>query len=145
MSLIACEIPSFSTVCFTASWSLKQNKSKALSNRPFVRRILHWLVTWPTQDHQCEKCLHVMTFLCISRAPYVCTEEYHLTNKGLFQINSDRINVVVTLWKQYVPNNKVNGAHLGPTRPRWAPCWPHEPCYMGWVLGEIKNGCETWQ
>ena len=24
--------------------------------------------------------------------------------------------------------------HLGPTGPRWAPCWPHEPCYQG-ILG----------
>ena len=23
------------------------------------------------------------------------------------------------------------GAHLGPVVPRWAPCWPHEPCYLG--------------
>ena len=23
------------------------------------------------------------------------------------------------------------GAHLGPTGPRWVPCWPHEPCYLG--------------
>ena len=23
------------------------------------------------------------------------------------------------------------GAHLGPVGPRWAPCWPHEPCYQG--------------
>ena len=22
-------------------------------------------------------------------------------------------------------------AHLGPTGPRLAPCWPHEPCYLG--------------
>ena len=22
-------------------------------------------------------------------------------------------------------------AHLGPTGPRWAPCWPHELCYVG--------------
>ena len=21
--------------------------------------------------------------------------------------------------------------HLGPTGPRWAPCWPHELCYLG--------------
>ena len=27
-------------------------------------------------------------------------------------------------WGQY-------GAHLGPLGPRWAPCWPHEPCYLG--------------
>ena len=23
-----------------------------------------------------------------------------------------------------------HGAHLGPTGTRWAPCWPHEPCYL---------------
>ena len=28
-----------------------------------------------------------------------------------------------SLWGQY-------GAHLGPTGPWWAPCWPHEPCYL---------------
>ena len=22
-------------------------------------------------------------------------------------------------------------AHLGPGGPRWAPCWPNEPCYQG--------------
>ena len=24
-----------------------------------------------------------------------------------------------------------HGAHMGPTGPMWAPCWPHEPCYLG--------------
>ena len=24
-----------------------------------------------------------------------------------------------------------HGAHLGPVGPRWAPCWPLEPCYQG--------------
>ena len=24
-----------------------------------------------------------------------------------------------------------HGAHLGPTGPRWAPCWPHELCSLG--------------
>ena len=24
-----------------------------------------------------------------------------------------------------------HGAHLGPVGPRWAPCWPYEPCYQG--------------
>ena len=24
-----------------------------------------------------------------------------------------------------------HGAHLGPVGPRWATCWPHEPCYQG--------------
>ena len=30
------------------------------------------------------------------------------------------------LWEQHV-------AYLGPTGPRWAPCWPHEPCYLGCI------------
>ena len=30
-------------------------------------------------------------------------------------------------WDQHV-------AHLGPTGPRWAPCWPHELCYLGLIL-----------
>ena len=34
------------------------------------------------------------------------------------------------------PDSKVHGAHLGPTGPRWAPCWPHELCYLGcyWLV-----------
>ena len=24
-----------------------------------------------------------------------------------------------------------HGSNLGPVGPRWAPCWPHEPCYQG--------------
>ena len=33
-----------------------------------------------------------------------------------------------------------HGAHLGPIGPRWAPCWPHETCYLGyslWACGTI--------
>ena len=25
-----------------------------------------------------------------------------------------------------------HAAHLGPAGPRWAPCWPHELCYLGY-------------
>ena len=36
-----------------------------------------------------------------------------------------------------IPDSKVHlgqyGAHLGPVGPRWAPCWPHEPFYQGWL------------
>ena len=27
-----------------------------------------------------------------------------------------------------------HGANLGPIGPKWAPCWPHEPCYQGMVM-----------
>ena len=36
-----------------------------------------------------------------------------------------------------------HGAHLGPVGPRWAPCWPHQPCYQGkeiWNrLGDVSR------
>ena len=49
---------------------------------------------------------------------------------------------MVELLKQWAfPDSKVHGAnmgqhgaHLGPVGPRWAPCWPHEPCYQGYNL-----------
>ena len=28
------------------------------------------------------------------------------------------------------------GAHPGPVGARWAPCWPHEPCYQDTVAAE---------
>ena len=30
-------------------------------------------------------------------------------------------------------------AHLDPVGPRWAPCWPHEPCYQG-ILSRCQVG-----
>ena len=39
------------------------------------------------------------------------------------------------VWAQkwgVLPDSKVCGASMGPTGPRWAPCWPHEPCYLGY-------------
>ena len=30
--------------------------------------------------------------------------------------------------------------HLGPTGPRWAPCWPHEPCYLGCCCHPCPSG-----
>ena len=38
--------------------------------------------------------------------------------------------------REYIPRYQSScgqhGAHLGPVGPRWAPCWPHEPCYQGY-------------
>ena len=43
------------------------------------------------------------------------------------------------------PDSKVyvwgqHGAHLGPVGPRWAPCWSHEPCYLGcFFIANLNN------
>ena len=41
------------------------------------------------------------------------------------------INTTSTYMIESNPDSRVHGAHLGPTGPRWAPCWPHELCYPG--------------
>ena len=32
-----------------------------------------------------------------------------------------------------------HGTHLGPVDPRWASCWPHEPCYQGTFVSSKSN------
>ena len=40
------------------------------------------------------------------------------------------------------PTWGLHGAHLRPTGPRWAPCWPHDPCYLGFSF--TFNGKFVW-
>ena len=37
------------------------------------------------------------------------------------------------------PDNNFHGTHVGPVGPRWAPCWPHEPCYQGRFQESINS------
>ena len=39
-------------------------------------------------------------------------------------------------WRQH-------GANLGLPGPRWDPCWPHEPCYLGLFSVTVIKGCPT--
>ena len=38
-----------------------------------------------------------------------------------------------TFWLIVINNSSwgQHGSHLGPVGPSWAPCWPHEPCFLG--------------
>ena len=58
---------------------------------------------------------------------------YNLTHWGLvMDICISKLDYHKFLWEQSLWGQ--HGAHLGPTRPRWAPCWPYKPCYLGHVL-----------
>ena len=35
-------------------------------------------------------------------------------------------------WSHIAMFMRPTWAHLCPVGPRWAPCWPHEPCYQGY-------------
>ena len=63
---------------------------------------------------------------------------YQLTSKISWH-NDYRAILISTLWGQH-------GAHLGPTGPRWAPCWPHELCYLGktnWHVDGLVQDCSN--
>ena len=46
-----------------------------------------------------------------------------LTKTGQIAIYWLAASLIARLMGQY-------DAHQGPTGPRWAPCWPHGPCYL---------------
>ena len=51
---------------------------------------------------------------------------------SVFPWNPPNFNTIIIhcLWWQ--GSWGQHGAHMGPTGPRWAPCWPHELCYPGY-------------
>ena len=65
--------------------------------------------------------------------------EYYLTGKilSLLWIGA----WIISRWKpsQIAKFMGLYGAHLGPVGPRWAPCWPQEPCYQGWIIGNATH------
>ena len=48
------------------------------------------------------------------------------------------------IWIPWEPGSwGQHGAHLGPTGPSWAPCWPHESCYLGIASIDISFSDST--
>ena len=65
---------------------------------------------------------------CLS-AKSIAWNQYKLTIHNKNKITTKVTEVSWKLpWQQ--GSCGKHGAHLGPTGPRWAPCWPHEPCYL---------------
>ena len=44
------------------------------------------------------------------------------------------VKCILVSYPRWQGSSGQYGAHLGPVGPRWAPCWPHEPCYHGCSL-----------
>ena len=59
---------------------------------------------------------------CACRAPGQRNLEVNISNSSVLNEELD------TLIARFMG---PTWAHLGPTGPRWAPCWPHELCYLG--------------
>ena len=45
-------------------------------------------------------------------------------------------NILCSLIPKFMSQH---GAHLGPTGPRWVPCWPHELCYLGLFVSLLSH------
>ena len=66
--------------------------------------------------HSTEDFITLQCYLWEGVKPYMCT---------LYTIHMIlKLTLIASFMGQH-------GAHLGPTGPRWAPCWPHELCYLG--------------
>ena len=68
----------------------------------------------------------------MSSCPLTAASTMYISNsRALCQparmISSARRRVMVPLIARFMGHH---GAHLGPTGPRWSPCWPHEPCLL---------------
>ena len=74
----------------------------------------------------CEKWVDAASFILYF---YLSIEKIG-QHKLVFCLSMDSFTQFLkTPWKQ--GSWGQHGAHLGPTGPRWAQCWPHELCYLG--------------
>ena len=86
-----------------------------------------WAGAAPTTSKWSASVLPMKVHLILEVWWYLCSWVHHLramTVNGTFLL----------LWLAHPRSQNSwgqHGAHLGPVGPRWAPCWPHEPCYQG--------------
>ena len=92
---------------------------------------------WET--HVSNVCLH---YVPLHRG-YGDTEGHYLTSSGkrgseVFAIsNQEHLSNSIPVQSESIQITRFMGppwAHLRPTGPRWAPCWPHELCYLGYMV-----------
>ena len=83
------------------------------------------------KDPRCEICVRKLQYRIYFRSFHIHT----LRTNGFFlaflkvELHMVHWSTVVSLITRFMG---PTWAHLGPVGPRWAPCRPHEPCYLGW-------------
>ena len=102
--------------------------------------------TWMYSDIQ--YLWHMGVFVCIRSSILVYMHVkpislYTLRNKDFtcyVQKNMDLEHLTINSQKRpdFKGHRGQHGAHLGPVGPRWAPCWPHEPCYQGACMNVVR-------
>ena len=97
--------------------------------------------------------------MCKYNTPMTVAEHKSDTElKKMPHISSLWVSYMVSIGRIWVELSRqqgswdLHGAHLGPTGPRWALCWPHEPCYQGghiltawhWIWFLLHTGLTHW-
>ena len=103
------------------------------------------LVTWGFASQRASKVdffsmrwrHHVMLFAMQHVIPHIANTVRSTSNRHRSDAKCRSVDPRVSLRKIYqkrCPRKQSSwgqhGTHLGPVGPRWAPCWPHEPCYQ---------------
>ena len=99
-----------------------------------------WLCGFSIQDNQCSL---NSAFHSVLKGGCNFLRSYHsyLYNR----LGHERFK-----WPQIAEFMGLTWANLGPLGPRWAPCWPHEPCYQRYILSPscspmiIQSGDILW-
>ena len=85
------------------------------------------LKKWPKQKAREQ---HMMCIICLAMTTRLALKKRFVR---YIPCNDDCFIIIVIVPWQQGPWGQ-HEAHLGPAGPRWAPCWPHEPCYLGRFL-----------
>ena len=123
MSVMVSQITGVSIVCSIVCSGVDQRKYQSSASLAFVRRIHQWPVDSPHKGPVTEN-------VSIWWRHHVQSTDWWIL-QVFFQKNANLD--LVGLWYKSC-HAKFMGptwAHLGPVGPRWAPWWPHKPCYQG--------------
>ena len=115
-------------------WLCHDPSDSAMTHLTLPRPI--WLCDDPSDSVMTHLTLPWPIWLCHDPSDSAMT---HLTLPWPIPKNSKgdwhQLSVVITHQLQQPPWQQgswgQHGAHLGPTGPRWAPCWPHDSCHLG--------------
>ena len=103
--------------------NFKKQMKRSVWESIVYRKLLTWTLptrqipTWtiPTHTLSIQEIIH----------HHLAHPNTSIQNK-IYKISSH--STITTLIARFMGPTR---AHLGPTGPRWAPCWPNDPCYLG--------------
>ena len=132
MTTMASQFTSLTVVYSTVYSDADQSKHQSSASLAFV-----WPVNSPHKGPVTRKMFPFDDVIMARTAVFYIIEPWIKWSWFAFSVYFQNCVFKMIFYKPYSnvvslsPDSKVHGAHLGPTGRRWAPCWPHELCYLG--------------